>query len=92
MSHETTHTEPDVTAPAPGSEPWYREPMTTGPTSPEAEPEPAGQRLPWRWILSIGLLVLIFAGGQFLSGELFVLAFLALIAAQWFLERDKSDS
>src|SRR5690606_12093495 len=72
------------------SESWHWGDESTH-TEGEAKPEDKDGESPWGWIIGIGVLMLFLVGGRFLSGELFVVAFLALIALQWFLGRNRSD-
>ena len=68
----------------------YADDLRTGerPAGEESDASGSEGSIPWRWILSAAMLVLIFAGNRFLSGELFLVAFFALIAAQWLLGRN----
>jgi hypothetical protein len=75
-----TRGEPDTTF-----EPW----PTQGPSgdTPETKADTKESETPWGWIFGVALLLLFLVGGRFLSGEMFAVAFIALIAAQWIVNR-----
>lgn len=77
--------------PASDSESWHWGDESAH-TEGETRAEDNDGESPWGWIIGIGVLMLFLVGGRFLSGELFVVAFLALIALQWFLGRNKNES